>query len=423
MTDMNHITLFPTSLEGSMNIPSSKSLTHRALICAALAKGKSVIRNVVFSEDIEATIHALMQVGAKFEIEDDTVIVRGVKTLKTPSDPVNCNESGSTLRFLIPLLSLTNKSVTLTGKPSLLKRPQSVYETIFKEDNIPFEHTLYKIVVNGSIKARRYVIDGSISSQFFTGLMFSLPLLKGDSYITVTGSLESKGYIDLTIDILDKFGIEIQELENGYFIPGNQVYKPFDYRVEGDFSQAAFFLVAGILNGSINIENLSHESLQGDREIVDIITKMKGRIVFTENGYTTTKSETFGTTIDVANCPDLGPIVALLGTLSKGTTTIINASRLRLKESDRIDSTVETLKTLGANIKVDGDDIIITGKAKLQGGTVDSYNDHRIAMMTAIAALRCDNPVVLTGASAVNKSYPHFYEDYQKLGGKITIKD
>ncbi|QMS84931.1 3-phosphoshikimate 1-carboxyvinyltransferase [Candidatus Xianfuyuplasma coldseepsis] len=423
MSDMTEIKLFPSYLEGPLSVPTSKSLTHRALICAALARGKSTISNVVFSEDVKATIAALQQIGAKFEIEDSTVYVKGVRSIRTPSKAIDCNESGSTLRFLIPILSLTNKPITFTGKPSLLKRPQSVYQTLFKEDGIPFIHTPDEIMVNGSVKARNYTIDGSISSQFFTGLMCSLPLLKKDSHITIKGVLESKGYIDLTINILEQFGIEIQELENGYYIPGNQAYKPFDYTVEGDFSQAAFFLVGGILNGSITIDNLSHESLQGDREIIDIIKRMKGRIIFTENGYSTTKSETNGATIDISNCPDLGPIVALLGTLSRGTTTIVNASRLRLKESDRIESTVHTLQTLGANIKTNDDDIIIYGKAQLAGGIVDSYNDHRIAMMSAIAALRCENPVILTQANAIHKSYPHFFEDYEKLGGKFTIKD
>lgn len=423
MTDINHIKLLPANLEGVLNVPTSKSLTHRALICAALAKGKSTIRNIVFSEDIKATMNALTQIGAKFERDKTSVIVKGVRSIKSPNEAIDCNESGSTLRFLIPILSLTNKPVEFTGKPSLLKRPQTIYDTLFKEDAIPFVHDAKRIMVNGSVKSRDYYIDGSISSQFFTGLMFSLPLLKEDSTIHIKGVLESKGYIDLTIHILEQFGIEIHELKDAYYIPGNQSYKPFDYTVEGDYSQAAFYLVGGILNGSVTITNLSHESLQGDREIIDIIKRMKGRLIFTENGFTATKSDTNGTTIDISNCPDLGPIVALLGSLSKGTTTITNAARLRLKESDRIESTVTTLQQLGANIKTEEDDIIIYGKSKLQGGNIDSFNDHRIAMMVSIAALRCENPVILSQANAVNKSYPHFFDDYTSLGGKIEIKD
>lgn len=421
--NFDQITLFPTKLRGSVRIPTSKSLTHRALISASLAKGKSTITNVVMSEDIKATLKALEQLGAKFDIKGDIIQVKGIKSLKVPTQPIDCNESGSTLRFMIPILSLTNKPVEFTGKPSLLKRPQDVYKILFEEDQIPFIHQADRIMVNGSIKARKYEIDGSISSQFFTGLMFALPLLNEDSYIYLLGTLESKGYIDLTIDILKKFGISIIEIDNGYLIPGNQVYKSFDYTVEGDYSQGAFFLVAGILNGSIAVDNLPHESLQGDKEIIDIIKRMKGRLIYTENGLVANTSETNGTRIDISNCPDLGPIVALLGSLSRGTTTIVNASRLRMKESDRIESTVTTLQQLGANIKTENDDIIIHGKSNLTGGVVDSHNDHRIAMMAAIAAIVCENEVVLTGASAVNKSYPHFFDDYLHLGGNYQVKE
>ena len=417
------VTLFPTAIKGTVNVPSSKSLTHRAILCASLARGKSTISNIVFSEDINATLSAIEQLGAKVERSASSVTIKGVKSIKAPNSPVDCNESGSTLRFLIPLLSLSGKKVTLTGKQSLLQRPQSVYEELFKEDDIFFSHTQDEIVVNGSVKARRYYIDGTISSQFFTGLMLALPLLKDDSYIYIKGGLESKGYIDLTMDILEQYGVVIDEIENGYFIEGNQSYKPFDYTVEGDYSQAAFFLVGGILNGTVTLTNLSHESLQGDREIIEIIKRMKGKLIYTENGFIAKQSDTYGTKIDVSNCPDLGPIVALLGALSKGTTTIQGTSRLRIKESDRIESTVKTLKALGATIKTVKDDIVIYGKSQLDGGTVDSFNDHRIAMMASIASTVCENPVTITQASAINKSYPHFYKDLRSLGCKISTKE
>lgn len=423
MTKHSQITLFPASLKGSIKVPPSKSMTHRALISASLAKGKSIISNVMFSEDIITTIDALKQLGAKFDIKGDTVTVTGAKKLKYDNNDVYCNESGSTIRFLIPIFSLTNKKVTFTGKESLIARPQTIYKTIFDHDQNTFEKDNNSIVVNGSVKAREYTLPGNISSQFFSGLMFSLPLLKDDSTIYIDGTLESKSYIDLTIEILDEFGIEIQEIENGYFIPGNQTYKANNYRIEGDYSQSAFFLVAGIINGAIKIDDLNHESHQGDYEIVNIIKRMKGRIIFTENGFVTEQSQTNGTTIDISNCPDLGPIVALLGALSKGTTTITNIARLRLKESDRVESTVNTLKALGVNINVKDDQIIIYGRQTLEGNvTLDSYNDHRIAMMIAIAALRTDGPITLTTANAVNKSYPHFYKDYASVGGEYKIE-
>jgi 3-phosphoshikimate 1-carboxyvinyltransferase len=418
------ITLFPSEIKGEITTPPSKSFSHRALICAALSKGKSVIKNVILSEDINATIDSLKHLGAKFEIDGTTITVHGKKRFKYSGEEVNCNESGSTIRFLIPIFSLTNKRVIFVGKDSLINRPFDVYKEIFIEDNNYFNQTIKQIEIEGSIKARKYYLPGNISSQFFSGLLFSLPLLEDDSYVYYTTTLESKSYIDLTIEMLKEFNIEIKEVKNGYFIRGNQTYKPTTYSVEGDYSQAAFHLVAGVINGHVKVNNLSHESSQGDKEIIEIIKRMKGKVVFTENGYTTEKTQTYGTTIDISNCPDLAPIVALLGSLSKGVTTIKNIERLRLKESDRVESTVCTLSKLGATIKVENNEIIIHGKTSLLGGvTVDSYNDHRIAMMVSVAATVCEQEISLLRPLAINKSYPTFFSDYKKIGGKYIVKD
>lgn len=420
MSNKQTVTLFPTELKGQVKVPPSKSLSHRALICAALSHGESRITNLIYSEDINATISALETLGAKFEKHGSTMLVKGPRKLRLKSKTVDCNESGSTLRFMIPIFSLTGKEIHFTGKQSLIDRPQDIYQKLFKEDKNTFKKEENTIVVKGSVKAREYKIKGDVSSQFFSGLLFSLPLLEEDSTIIVDGNLESKSYIDMTIEVLDSFGIIIKELENGYFIRGSQSYDPSDYRVEGDYSQAAFYLVAGVISGYVSVDDLSQESSQGDKEIIDIIKAMKGKIVFAENGFITEKSHTTSTTIDLSNCPDLGPIVSLLASLSKGTTHIINAGRLRIKESDRIESTVQTLKALGANITSTEDEIIITGRKSLHGDvTLDSYNDHRIAMMLAIAATRCEKPITIERANAVNKSYPHFFEDYRHIGGKI----
>jgi 3-phosphoshikimate 1-carboxyvinyltransferase len=421
MSNKLDIELFPSILKGEIKAPPSKSLSHRALICAGLAKGQSTITNISYSEDVLATISALELLGAKFEKYDDKLIVRGTRKIKAPHTPINCNESGSTLRFLIPIFSLTGKEISFTGNPTLIKRPQSIYKEIFKEDGNTFEVKDNKIMIDGSVKARKYIIKGNVSSQFFTGLMFSLPLLKEDSTIIVEGILESKGYIDLTIRTLEEFGIEIIEIENGYFIKGNQCYEPKTFNIEGDYSQAAFFLVGGVLNGMIKVSDLEHESFQGDKAIIDVIKSMKGKVIYMENGFITESSSTVGTTIDLSDFPDLGPIIALLGSLSEGKTRITNASRLRIKESDRIESTVRTLKALGANISSTKDEIIIKGKHTLKGGvTVDSFNDHRIAMMVSIAASLSTEKVTLTNANAVSKSYPNFFEDYKNVGGKLN---
>jgi 3-phosphoshikimate 1-carboxyvinyltransferase len=420
----NLIKLFPSNFKGEVSIPSSKSFTHRALIAAALASGESIIENVNLSEDIEATIHALESIGARFTIKDRQIVVKGTKKIKIGKDNINCNESGSTLRFMIPILSLSNKQVRFTGKESLLKRPMDIYKDIFQKSNASFITNSTEIVVNGSIKPNIYEVNGNVSSQFITGLLFVLPLLDGESKIIINGKFESKSYVNLTIQTLKSFGIIIQETDDGYLITGNQKYRPTKYKIEGDYSQAAFFLVGGVLNGSVKCSNLDLESLQGDAQIIDIIQSMGGKIIFNDDSLVTIKSDLKGTTIDISNCPDLGPIVALLGAFAKGSTHIINAGRLRLKESDRIHSTVDTLSKLGATIKAEDDRIIIYGKKELKGGTtVDSYNDHRIAMMVSIAASLSENPVTLSKANAVNKSYPTFYKDYSKIGGKYQVKE
>jgi len=419
------MTLFPSSLNGEISSPPSKSLSHRSIICASLSNGKSTINNVVFSEDITATINALELLGVKFEKYDSSLTITGIKKIKAPTQDIDCNESGSTLRFLIPLFSLSNRKITFTGKKSLISRSQSIYQKIFKEDNNKLEIHNNKITVNGSVKARTYHLKGNISSQFFSGLMFALPLLDDDSTIYIDGLLESKSYIDLTIDTLETYGIKIVELENGYYIPGNQSYIAHNYTIEGDYSQAAFHLVGGAISGLVKVNDLNHNSKQGDIVIIDFLKQMHSKVIYMENGYITSSSHTKGTVIDLADCPDLGPIITLLACLSDGKSKIINISRLRLKESDRVKSTVSTLKSLGANIYSTKNEIIVDGIPTLKGGvTVDSYNDHRIAMMISIAALRCEKEIILTNANAVSKSYPAFFEDYKSLGGKFeTIKD
>ncbi len=416
------IKLFPSLLNGEVKAPPSKSLSHRALICAALSKGESTINNIIYSKDIIATIDALKLLGAKFEKDHDKIIINGVKRVKHVFKDIDCNESGSTLRFLIPLFSLSDKAITFTGAPSLIKRPQTIYQEIFRKDGNSFEITDNKIMVNGSIKAREYFLKGNVSSQFFSGLMFALPLLEKSSTIYIDGFLESKSYLDLTISTLKVFGIKILELENGYFIEGNQTYTSAEYTVEGDYSQAAFHLVGGAISGHVAISNLSFNSFQGDKIIIEYLKQMKSKLVFMENGYITELSITYGATLDIGDCPDLGPIIALLAALSKGKSTITNISRLRIKESDRVFSTVSTLKALGAKISTTENEILITGTPYLKGGvTIDSFNDHRIAMMVSIAALRCEEPIILTNANAVTKSYPTFYDDYKLLGGKYKI--
>lgn len=421
---MKNITITPSKLTGTVQAPSSKSIGHRAIICAALSKGHSTINNLGSSHDIEATLDAVEALGADIKkINHSTVQITGTQKEHIKSNHIHCKESGSTLRFLIPIAaSLTRSPVTFLGKGRLGERPLTSYYEIFDRQNLSYTTNEGKLPleIKGPLKPDMFLLQGDISSQFITGLLFSLPLLDGDSTLHITTNLESKGYIDLTLDTLKDFGISINHQDYKVFkIPGNQTYHSQDYTVESDYSQAAFWIVAGLIGEKISIKGLSHSSKQGDRMILDIVKKMKGQIIKESDSILIKPSKTFGTIIDASQCPDLVPILAVLGSVSNGTTQIINAARLRIKESDRLASTTSELKKLGADISETEDGLLIQGKEQLKGGEVDSWNDHRIAMAMAIASIKCTQPVKITHCDAINKSYPHFFEDFKSLGGNI----
>lgn len=412
----------PGMLKGDVVIPPSKSLSHRAIMAAAMAEGKSYITNLNFSEDIKATTEAMKSLGARFEIGEDYELVEGVSKLKRLGDEIECRESGSTVRFMIPVALLAEGRVTFKGEGKLPKRPLGTYLEIFQEQGIPYtkgEDEL-PLTVDGRLKGGRFRIPGDISSQFITGLMYALPKVEEDSVIEITSPLESKGYIDLTLDVLKSFGIEI--VNNNYeefIIKGNQEYRAHDYRVEGDYSQVAFWMVAGALGSDISCLGMRLDSLQGDKAVHEILESMGAEISLGE-GIRVSPGKTVGAVIDLSQCPDLGPIITVLAALSEGTTRIVNAKRLRIKESDRITSMTTELNKLGARIEETEDGMIIEGVESLIGGvTVDSWNDHRVAMALAMAATRCDSPITLTGAEAVKKSYPHFWDEYKRVGGVI----
>jgi 3-phosphoshikimate 1-carboxyvinyltransferase len=317
---------------------------------------------------------------------------------------------------------LIGENITFTGKGKLVERPLDTYYEIFKKQGIQYlnDNKKLPLTVNGIFKPGTFEMKGNISSQFITGLMFVLPMLNGDSKIVITNPLESKGYLDLTIDVLDKFSIKIEN--NNYqefYMKGNQKYEVNDYRVEGDFSQAAFWIVAGILGDNIKCIDVNVNSLQGDKAILDIVKNMRADITIDNEFVKVKRSRTEGIVIDASQCPDLIPILATLGSLSTGTTKIINAARLRIKESDRLKAISTELNKLGADIKGLEDGLLINGKELLKGGTVDSWNDHRIAMALAIASIKCNDPVIIQNSDVVKKSYPTFWSDFKNLGGKI----
>ncbi|KPU45449.1 3-phosphoshikimate 1-carboxyvinyltransferase [Oxobacter pfennigii] len=418
---MNCVKITPLNLFGNINVPPSKSLCHRAIIAAGLANGTSTISNVVFSNDINATCNAMRDLGVEVQKNKDSITIKGNNLLNCIKNEIDCGESASTLRFLIPVALSTAEKITFTGKEGLRKRPLDPYLKIFQDQKIPYTYNDgLPLSVNGILTAGDYEIEGNISSQFLTGLMFALPLLEGDSRIIVTTNLESKGYVDLTIDILKKFSVKIGNNNNQeFYIKGGQKYVAADYTTESDYSQAAFWLVAGILGDEIGCRGLNITSLQGDRKILDIISDMGGSLHIKRSRIVTNASRTRGITIDASQIPDLVPIISVLASVSEGTTDIINAGRLRIKESDRLKSTATELKKLGADVTEKDDGLIIKGKEKLKGGVVESWNDHRIAMAMSVASIRCTEPVIIRGSNAINKSYPSFYKDFAMLGGSI----
>lgn len=419
----------PAVLGGEVHIPPSKSICHRAIISACLARGLSRISNVILSEDITSTIEGMRSLGVPVRVFDHdrekhtaNLMIEGQAKLRVTNSVINCGESGSTLRFLIPLASLTSEEVTFIGRGKLAERPLGPYFEIFKEQGIFYKTSggLLPLTLNGQIKPGVFKLRGNISSQFISGLMFLLPLLERDSKIIITTEMESKGYVDLTVDVLHKFGITICNHEyKEFLIGGKQCYLNRDIKIEGDYSQAAFWMAAGILGSGIVCHGLNPFSLQGDKAIIDIIQDMGGDIRIKPEGLEVRNSCPKGTVIDASQCPDLVPVLAVLGALSRGTTRIVNAERLRLKESDRLKAICTELNKLGAQVQENGDGLLITGVEELSGGTVDSWNDHRIAMALAVASQRCTGPLAITGSNAVNKSYPHFWDDFKKLGGEI----
>lgn len=417
-----NITIKPGRVKGCVRVPSSKSIGHRAVICAGLSKGKSLITGLSPSKDLTATINGLKQLGICCEFSGDELLVEN-KGLPSRSVLIDCKESGSTLRFLIPVaLTLAGEAV-FTGTGRLGERPLDVYRETFSSMGIFWHQEAggLPLTVKGYLKSGEYEIDGSISSQFITGLMLALPLLNGDSVLRIRNVLESRPYVDLTMDVLKDFEINIiNRSYREFIIPGNQKYTAKDYKVEGDFSQAAFFLAAGALSGSVTINGLRKDSLQGDSVIINILSRMGAEIRWDDNKLHIKRSSLTGTTIDASQCPDLVPILAVIGSLSQGTTVIENAGRLRLKESDRLSAMAQELKKLGADITELNDGLIIHGKPYLSGGSVNSWNDHRVAMSLGVAALCCLSPVTINGAECVDKSYPLFWEDLKRIGGDVV---
>ena len=403
------VKLSPSRPSGCVTAPPSKSVSHRALICAALAEGECLISNLAFSEDILATVDALTAIGAVIEkLGEDCVKVKGIGGKPRSIRRLSCRESGSTLRFMIPICLLSPEKFELTGSEKLLSRPLGIYAGLFPERFLGTDGKTLTLSAGTEIKSGEYRLAGNVSSQFITGLLFALPLCKGESKIIIEGDFESASYVDLTIDTLAKFGIKIQKENNTFYIKGGQNYLPTDIKIEGDASNAAFFEAANIIGGNIEVIGLDPESLQGD-------------MVFKKH-FAALKADS-SIPIDLSDCPDLAPILFSVAALLGGGS-FTHTDRLRLKESDRIEAMKQELGKFGAEIEVtdglDGGTVkILRSELHPPSEPLDSHNDHRVAMSVAILACRYGG--VIEGAEAVSKSMPDFFEKLRDLGADIVI--
>lgn len=411
-------TIFPSQSKGKLSIIGSKSVTHRALICAALSEKESIINNVSLNDDIFRTLEALKQIGAQITCENDKIIVAGIDRNQCHDQLViNAHESGSTLRFLIPIATQFAKEVVFIGSETLLSRPLSVYEELFKQEGLYYDHQKDQLVIKGALKATDYQVAGDISSQFISGLLMMMPLLNEPSQIILTTALQSKPYVDMTLDMMKQFQVDVSpDLK----VDTNQSYTSTIVNIEGDYSQAAFFAVLGAINNDLTITNLNPHSKQGDRYIFKILEDLGVKVEYGEHDVKVYKSNIKSGVIDLKDTPDLGPILFVLALFSESSLRLKNIERLKIKESNRLEAMITELKKFGAKLEVIDNDILIHRLEHFNRvDEVESYNDHRIVMALSILATTLDYPLTINQSEAINKSYPRFYEDLEQLNIKI----
>ena len=394
---MSDVKFSPFVPNGTVNVPPSKSDVHRAIICAAMANGVSRISPVALSNDIKATIGCIKALGADAVLENNVLTVDGTNMYKNKTALLDCGESGSTLRFFIPIAAVGNINATFVGKGKLPQRPIGIFtEALPKAGTVCKTEGGLPLEIKGQLKSGIFEIPGNVSSQFITGLLLALPILEGDSEIVLTSPLESVGYIAMTIRTMKQFGVNIQATEKGWHIKGGQSYKTCDYTTDGDWSQAAFFMVLGAVSGKVTVKGVAKDSTQGDKKCAEILARFGAKVTQLDNEVTVEKGELKAITIDASQIPDLVPVLSVCAAFAEGTTKIINAERLRIKECDRLKATAELLNNLGGKVKELSDGLEITGVSSLKGGNVNGYNDHRIVMSAAVCAARSDEDIKAT---------------------------
>jgi 3-phosphoshikimate 1-carboxyvinyltransferase len=422
--------LYVSRIGGSLAAPPSKSAAHRAVLCAGLATGKSRITNLDYSKDIRATLGAVQQLGAKITKEDAGLLIEGCGgRFATVTRPVDCGESGSTLRFLIPVFSLTAQRIRFVGAPRLFERPQSIYQRLFIRQGLSFVQK-DGITIFGALRPGEFTLPGDVSSQFISGLLFAAPLMEGESTLRILPPFESQSYVGLTLDALRRFGVKAQASAAAaggavFRVAGGQRYTAHELAVEGDYSQAAFAAVLGTVAGNgVTVTGLDPDSHQGDKAILKILRSCGAKFAVQGDTAVFERSLLHAQEIDLADCPDLGPILIAMACFCQGTTVIRHARRLRLKESDRIAAMEQELSKMGAEISSDEDNVTVRGTAlHAAAQPLGSHNDHRVAMSVAVAALGAGVPALITGAEAVQKSWPGFFEAMRALGAKVELTD
>ncbi len=411
------IKITPSALSGGVRIPPSKSAAHRALICATLAEGESRVTPFCTSDDLLATADCLRALGMKVTSDSEGYTVSKADGEKEKE--LNFKESGSTARFLLPVAAALGAEITAVGEGRLPERPMKVICDLLREHNVNCSDDKLPISIKGRLSGGGFSLPGNISSQYISGLMMAAPLMEEDVYINPTTSLESVGYIDMTVSAMRRQGVEVEPTNTGWKIAKGQSYKPLNIEIEGDWSQAAFFMSAGAIGGDIKISDLDFGSEQGDMAALDVFAAFGANISIEDNVLHIRKGELRGIEVNARDIPDMVPAIAVTAAFASGKTVIHSAERLRIKESDRIKTTLAALKGMGVRCEEKEDGMIIYGST-VKGGVIDGANDHRIVMAFSVAAAFAEGESRILGAGAVNKSYPEFFRDFNLLGGKAN---
>lgn len=410
------VKIFPSALSGSVTVPPSKSAAHRALICAALSNGTSKVTPYCTSKDIKATVACLKELGMNITEDPDGYTVSKGKVKQ--GGTLNFCESGSTARFLLPVAAALGANCTAVGSGRLPERPMNTLTTLLREHGVSAENDNLPITLNGKMNGGDFCLPGNISSQFISGLLLAAPLIDSEVNVIPTTAVESVGYIDMTVSAMKKYGAAVEETACGWRVPKGSSYTANNTVIEGDWSQAAFFMSAAAIGGDIKIAGLNFASNQGDMAALDVFAAFGADISIEDNILHVKRGTLKGITVNAANIPDMVPAIAATAAFAEGKTVIHSAERLRIKESDRIKTVLAALNAMGVKTEEKEDGMVIYG-GKPKGATIDGAGDHRIVMAFSVAAAYAKGESTINGAEAVEKSYPEFFKDFKKIGGDL----